>query len=255
MSIKSIKYLVILIGIFIYVPCVFASPDNDQKVINDLNKKIDLIVKENTTLNSDINSIKSNQQDYKKQLDLTISNQSNISLANEKLLEAVNTKNDGIDFKEKYWDILFILINVYGVLLLIIATGLGIYKSGEIKGAREDFDKFIDRGNADIEKVIKRQEEDFKEIKDKFIAEIDEVKNQYAMKLADKIDSLKIDASQIAAREIIDGISKKLLEYISSQPGSNEAGINEVKEIMKGLALSEPIEDSFNFKGQDPRKG
>jgi hypothetical protein len=255
MSVKKIKILLILIiGTCILVPDVFASTNNDQK-IEEINKKIDLISEENSILKSDINFIKNNQQDYKNQLDLTISNQSNISIANEKLLEAVNTKNDGIDFKEKYWDILFILINVYGVLLLLIATGLGVYKSGEIKGAREDFDKFIDHGKDDIERVIKKQDDDFIKIKSKFIAEIDEVREQYAMKLADKIDSLKIEASQIATREIIDGISKKLLDYVSGQPSSGEAGINEVKEIMKGLALSEPIEDSFNFKGQDPRKG
>ncbi|MFZ2310420.1 MAG: hypothetical protein WAW11_02660 [Patescibacteria group bacterium] len=254
MSVKKIKILLIfLIGAFILVPDVFASSNNDQ-IIEELNKNINFVIEENSKLKSDINFIKNNQQDYENKLDLITSNQLNVSTANEKLLEAINTKNEGVDFKEKYWDILLNHVKIYGALFLLIAIGLGIYRAGEVRSAKEDFDKFIDRGNEDLARIIKKQESDFSEIKDKFIVEIDEVKNQYAAKLADKIDSLKIEASQIATRDIIDGISKKLLDYVYNQPGYDETKIKEIKEIMNGLALSEPIDDNFDFKGKDPRK-
>jgi len=138
--------LFVLLGFMVSVPSVFAFSGNDQKAIDNLSK-------ENKALKLEIDDLKG--QYLKMQ-----SSQSLYDSVNQKLIEGVNIKNEGVDFKSHYYDSVITLFSIFGFLILAVAIILGLVKGKEIKDARkemkDDF-KIINDRYSDFEKTQKEK--------------------------------------------------------------------------------------------------
>lgn len=206
MSAKRIKILfILLIGIFIYAPSVFAFSVEDQKAINELNKNYSNVVSENKLLKNDIELIKSNQL--------------NTNLATQKLVDGVNIKNEGIDFKSHYYDLALELLTLFGVIVVAVAIVVGILKKNQIADAREEMrdllddfrkeqDRMIDlskeRVDYEIEKMKDNDKQNIKKIEYKYKNFALSIRDSLAEKEIKKIDdSGVVDEKETKEEELI----------------------------------------------------